>query len=179
MKAKKLTAIVAIALVVCMSIVGTLAWLTDKTDTVTNTFTVGKVAIDLTETERDYKMVPGTTLDKDPTVVVKSGSEACWLFLEVTKENNLDSFITSSIAEGWTALAGNPGVYYREVAATTADVSFAVLAGNSVAVKTTVTNEMLTALTDSTLPKLSFKAYAIQKSGFDTASAAWATAKTA
>ena len=30
------------------------------------------------------------------------------------------------------------------------------------------------ALTDNTLPTLTFKAYAIQKSGFDTVEAAWA-----
>ena len=47
---KKLTTVLAIVLVVALSVAGTYAYLTSKTATITNTFTVGNVKIDLTET---------------------------------------------------------------------------------------------------------------------------------
>lgn len=171
MKKKTLALVLALTLLVAGVVGGTLAWLTDRTAEVKNTFTVGDINIDLTETTRDYKMVPGNKLDKDPTVTVKANSEACWLFVKVTESENLDTFITYAIAEGWTEL--QDGVYYREVPASAADQPFSVLKGDAVTVNSDVTKEMLTAK-DFTNPTLTFKAYAIQKAHFDTAAAAWA-----
>lgn len=152
---------------------GTLAWLTDQTAEVKNTFTVGDINIGLTETTTDYKMVPGNTIAKNPTVTVKADSEACWLFVKVTESTDLKNFITYAIAEGWTALPGVDGVYYREVPASAADQTFSVLADDAVTVKSDVTRTMLeTAKTDA--PTLTFKAYAIQRDHFATADAAWA-----
>ena len=71
---KKLTTVLAIVLVVALSVAGTYAYLTAKTAQVVNTFTVGNVNIDLTEKTTDYKMVPGTTINKDPKVTVKADS---------------------------------------------------------------------------------------------------------
>ena len=173
MKKKTLALVLALTLLVAGVVGGTLAWLTDQTAEVKNTFTVGDINIGLTETTADYKMIPGNTIAKDPTVTVKANSEACWLFVKVTKSENLDTFITYAIAEGWTALPGVDGVYYREVPASAADQTFSVLAGDAVTVKSDVTKTMLeTAKTDA--PTLTFKAYAIQKDHFTTADAAWA-----
>lgn len=173
MKKKTLALVLALTLLVAGIVGGTLAWLTDQTAEVKNTFTVGDINIGLTETTADYKMVPGNTIAKDPTVTVKANSEACWLFVKVTESENLDTFITYAIAEGWTALPGVDGVYYREVPASAADQTFSVLAGDAVTVKSDVTKTMLeTAKTDA--PTLTFKAYAIQKDHFATADAAWA-----
>lgn len=173
MKKKTLALVLALTLLVAGIVGGTLAWLTDQTAEVKNTFTVGDINIGLTETTADYKMVPGNTIAKDPTVTVKANSEACWLFVKVTESENLDTFITYAIAEGWTALPGVDGVYYREVPASAADQTFSVLAGDAVTVKSDVTRTMLeTAKTDA--PTLTFKAYAIQKDHFATADAAWA-----
>ena len=171
MKKKTLALVLALTLLVAGVVGGTLAWLTDRTAEVKNTFTVGDINIGLTETTTDYKMVPGNTIANDPTVTVKANSEACWLFVQVTESENLKNFITYAIAEGWTEL--QDGVYYREVPASNADQTFPVLAGNAVTVKDTVTKEMLTAK-DFTNPTLTFKAYAIQKDHFTTADAAWA-----
>lgn len=173
MKKKTLALVLALTLLVAGVVGGTLAWLTDRTAEVKNTFTVGDINIGLTETTTDYKMVPGNTIAKDPTVTVKANSEACWLFVQVTESENLDTFITYAIAEGWTALPGVDGVYYREVPASNADQTFSVLKGDAVTVKDTVTKEMLTA-DGFTNPTLTFKAYAIQKDHFTTAAAAWA-----
>ena len=116
-------------------------------------------------------MVPCNTISKDPTVTVKANSEACWLFVEVTESENLDTFITYAIADGWTELKS--GVYYREVSASDVDQPFSVLKGDAVTVNNTVTKEMLTAK-DFANPTLTFQAYAIQKDHFTTAAAAWA-----
>ena len=173
MKKKTLALVLALTLLVAGVVGGTLAWLTDQTAEVNNTFTVGDINIGLTETTTDYKMVPGNTIAKDPTVTVKANSEACWLFVKVTESTDLKDFITYAIAEGWTALPGVDGVYYREVPASAADQTFSVLAGDAVTVKSDVTRTMLeTAKTDA--PTLTFKAYAIQKDHFATADAAWA-----
>lgn len=173
MKKKTLALVLALTLLVAGVVGGTLAWLTDQTDEVKNTFTVGDINIGLTETTADYKMVPGNTIAKDPTVTVKANSEACWLFVKVTESTDLKDFITYAIAEGWTALPGVDGVYYREVPASAADQTFSVLAGDAVTVKSDVTRTMLeTAKTDA--PTLTFKAYAVQKDNVASASDAWA-----
>lgn len=171
MKKKTLALVLALTLLVAGVVSGTLAWLTDQTAEVKNTFTVGDINIGLTETTADYKMVPGNAIAKDPTVTVKANSEACWLFVQVTKSENLDTFITYAIADGWTELES--GVYYREVSASAADQTFSVLAGNAVTVKSDVTKTMLeTAKTDA--PTLTFQAYAVQKDNVASASDAWA-----
>ena len=178
---KTLIVALAVMLVVGCAVGGTLAWLTDTTGPVVNTFTVGNIDIDLAETTTDYKMVPGATISKDPKVTVKSGSEACWLFVRVTESDNLGSFISYTVDSNWTALSGVSGVYYREVAAATSDVEFNVLTNNQVTVKNSVTKDMMDAITNqsATDPTLTFKAYAVQKAGFDTAADAWAEVPTA
>ena len=171
---KKVLSIVAVVLVLCCAIGGTLAWLTDKTAPVVNTFTVGDINIELTESENlNLKMVPGNTITKDPKVTVKDGSEACWLFVKVEKSANFDSFMTYEMADGWTALPDVTGVYYREVAATTAATDFSVLKDNSVLVKDGVTKTMLNGLDETTFPTLTFTAYAVQKDNVADAATAW------
>ena len=173
MKKKTLALVLALTLLVAGVVGSTLAWLTDQTAEVKNTFTVGDINIGLTETTTDYKMVPGNTIAKDPTVTVKANSEACWLFVKVTESTDLKDFITYAIAEGWTALPGVDGVYYREGPASAADQPFSVLKGDAVTVNSDVTKEMLTAK-DFANPTLTFKAYAVQKDNVASASDAWA-----
>lgn len=174
---KKVLSIVAVVLVLCCAIGGTLAWLTDKTGPVVNTFTVGDINIELAESENlDLKMVPGNTITKDPKVTVKANSEACWLFVKVEKSSNFDNFMTYEMADGWTALPSVAGVYYREVAATTAATEFSVLKDNSVLVKNSVTKTMLNGLGETTFPTLTFTAYAVQKDNVNSAADAWTKA---
>lgn len=179
MKKKVLSCAVCAALVLCIAAGATVAWLTDRTENVKNTFTVGDVDIAMSETvgketkntDSDgnidnacYKMVPGAELAKDPRVIVNSGSEACWLFVKAEKSANFDDFMSFDAADGWTALTGVQGVYYRSVDAQTANsgVSYAVIKGDKVTVKNEVTKEQLSALTEASYPTLTFTAYAIQ-----------------
>lgn len=177
---KKVLSIVAVVLVLCCAIGGTLAWLTAKTDPVVNTFTVGDINIELTESENlNLKMVPGNTISKDPKVTVKANSEACWLFVKVEESANFGDFMTYEMANGWTQGDGTKipaNVFYREVAATTAAIDFSVLQGDSVSVKDTVTKADLNALTQNTFPTLTFTAYAVQKDNIADAKTAWAEA---
>ena len=66
MKKKTLALVLALTLLVAGVVGGTLAWLTDQTAEVKNTFTVGDINIGLTETTADYKMAPGNTIPKTP-----------------------------------------------------------------------------------------------------------------
>lgn len=182
----------ALVLVVAVaSVGGTIAWLKVETTPVVNTFTVGDINIDLTETagkqtdgSYKFKMVPGNTIAKDPKVTVKAGSEACWLFVQVTESENLSRFIEYSVdtSEGnWTKLttvSGVNNVYYRRVSAVTTDTDFNVLTSNQVTVKSGVTKAMMNALTDATRPTLTFKAYAVQSDNVTDAATAWGIATT-
>ena len=192
---KLLIAAVCLVAILTTAVVGTIAWLTDKTATVTNTFSPSNINITLTETKgtgssetaKDFKMVPGTAITKDPVVTVKKNSEACWLFVKIDENlgawavNNkpFSNYLTYSVItgeNGWTELGD--GVYYRKVAASTEDQSFNVLVDNEVNVLGTVTKADMDKLyaTGAKYPTLSFTAYAIQQEGFTDVAAAWAAA---
>ena len=96
-KSKALLLTLCAVLLIAASVLGTMAYLT-STDTVTNTFTVGKVEIKLDETDvtnpngprvkaNSYKLMPGTTYTKDPTVTVLKGSEDSYVRMKVTFNN--------------------------------------------------------------------------------------------
>ena len=173
-KKKIIAVLVTLVLVVGIAVAGTLAFLTDTTTEIKNTFTVGKVDIDLKETKPEgqtAKMIPGSTIEKDPKVSVLAGSEDCWLFVKITAANGADDFLDYTAAEGWTALEGQTGVYYRQA---TAGDEFSVLAGDAVTVKGTVTSAMMESVVEGSEPTLTFKAYAVQKDNVAAAAAAWA-----
>lgn len=188
---KSILMILAVALVLCSIISGTIAWLISQTEPITNTFTYGDINIDLEETDTDdgdgnpdtntYDMVPGKDITKDPLVTVLADSEDAWVFVKLEKSANFDDFMMYEMADGWTALAGFDGVYYREVAKAAADQEFTVIKDDKVSVKGEVTKEMLNALDAngaSDYPTLKVTAYAVQRDGdidaIDTATEAWA-----
>ena len=102
MKKKILVACLCVALAVLTIAGTTLAYLTSQ-ETVTNTFTVGKVEIKLDEAkanadgtlvpnadrvkENSYKLIPGHTYNKDPMVTVLKGSESSYIKMTVTFSN--------------------------------------------------------------------------------------------
>lgn len=106
-------------LLVSLSVGATLAYLTSKTNVVTNTFSVGNVNITLDEAPVDadgkkvtgdrvmansYKLLPGHDYDKDPTVHVGATSEECYLFVKV--ENGIAAievpYVKTTTAEDGT-----------------------------------------------------------------------------
>lgn len=170
-------ALLALVLVIGCVAGGTVAWLVAKTDTVVNTFTYGNINIALAETTgTNYKVIPGTVIEKDPKVTVKAGSEACWLFVKVEESGTfVADKVTYAIDNGWTPLEGEKGVYYREVAAVTADTDFSVLEGNKITVKDTLTKGDIKDIA-ATNPTLKITAYAVQQENIADAATAWKAA---
>lgn len=139
-KMKKFALIaVCAALLVCVTIGATVAWLTAQSDEVTNTFTVGKVAITLDEkkvdengvpvegatrvTTNSYKLLPGSQYEKDPTVHITAGSEPCIVFVEVKNEiaaietassDTVGTIADQMAANDWVALGDKyPNIYCK------------------------------------------------------------------
>ena len=188
MNAKKIvTAGLALVMVAGISVAGTLAFLTDDTEKVTNTFTVGKVTITLDEADVDdstpgqdrdtantYKLIPGSTYDKDPIVHVTKDSEPCWVIVDVNNglgsaeaavtEDGLGTIAQQITKNGWTE---KDGYYYKEV---TADQLKAVEEGETLdltvftkfAIKGDLEDATYEALADA---EITIKAFAIQSEG--------------
>ena len=132
-RTKVLLLLLSAVLLVVASVMGTLAYLTSQ-DTVTNTFTVGKVKITMAESKVNengvaipgtttdsnaYKLIPGHEYDKDPKITVEEGSEACWLFVEVDNgiealEDTTNTISSQILANGWSELSDVDNVYYKE-----------------------------------------------------------------
>ena len=180
--------IAAIVLVIGCTAGGTVAWLVSKPDPIVNVFTVGNINAKLTETKKEFKIVPGVEIAKDPVATVKANSEECYLFVQLTEANwptfteadNTTRKVEYKIADGWTKL--EDGVYYREVTKSdTEDQSYPVLQDNKVTVSNTLTkeeaNDMDLAIKKTGAPELTVAVYAVQKAGIDTPADAWATAK--
>lgn len=177
--------IAAIVLVIGCTAGGTVAWLVSKPDPITNVFTVGNINATLTETAKEFKIVPGVDITKDPVATVKANSEDCYLFVQLT-EGNWPAFtetgsstrkVKYEIAKGWTKLKSENGVYvyYREVTKKDTDQPFDVLKDNKVTVSNTLTKENADAITGD--PKLTVAVYAVQKEGMGSVDKAWAAAK--
>lgn len=101
MKKKILTLSLALALCVVAMIGGTLAYFTD-TDNKTNTFTVGKVDITLTEpdwNEDQARLIPGREIPKDPTITVADDSERAYTFMKVRLSSDLMELIKAYYGE--------------------------------------------------------------------------------
>ena len=194
---KTMALLLAVALLVGVAVGTTIAWLTDKTEKVTNTFTAGTIDVDLVETKEDFKMIPGWTIDKDPAAWVTEGSEEGYLFVKVEKSANFDTYMDYAIAEPWQEL--ETGVYYIKITEEEVGKKFIILGDgsaeyddvtyswkdNQVLVKPTVTKDMMDALNENTFPTMTFTAYASQlyktnKGGEETqftAAEAWALVK--
>lgn len=193
----------AVVLLTVYAVGGTLAWLSARTDPIQNTFSAANINITLTETPNADsadddtvndiwvgKMVPGTSIDKDPEVSVLANSEACWLFVKVNEAGGVvtvgsttygfSDFVSYSMASGWEPVPGTSGVFYREIGADAAKagVSYPVIAGDSVSIPGTVTKAMLDKAVGNAAPSLTFTAYAVQREGFDSVTDAWTEAQT-
>lgn len=173
-------ALLALVLVIGCVAGGTVAWLVAKTEPVVNTFTYGNIDITLTEAaggaDKQFKIIPGTNIEKDPKVTVEAGSEDCWLFVKVVEENwptaaleDGTRKVSYAIADGWTLVDGQDNVYYREVKAADTVREFPVLEGNIV----TVSDQLTKGDIQATPPKLTFTAYAVQQENIANAKTAW------
>ena len=193
MKKRTLALILALVLVFGAAVGGTIAYLTDTTGPIANTFTVGNVDINLTETfntdtnndgEADAwkaQLIPGTTYAKDPVVTVTADSEDCWLFVKFEEKNDAATYLnyTSNLTleSGWTQGDGTnipANVWYRAVAKDATVKSFHLLANDTVTIDSTaVTNDNMN---DAANAELVYTAYACQKANMS-AIDAWTAVK--
>lgn len=211
MKAKTIKALVLVLcalLLVASTVFVTMAYLTDTTETVHNTFTVGNVQITLDEakvteygdevvgadrvTKNEYRLIPGHTYTKDPTVTVVQNSEDCYVYAKVTivgftqllgacKNATLlpEDFIggwdsTVWTSTGYTVENGNAVCFftYKEAVSRNknADTKLPALF-TSITLPGTV--EYTEALANV---QVDVTAYAVQADGFATPAAAWTAA---
>lgn len=190
-KSKALLMTLCAVLLVAASVLGTMAYLTSTTGEVKNTFSIGKIAITLDEAKVDldgvavtpatrgngnaYKLVPGHTYTKDPTVhVIDENSENSYIFVKVVNgiaAYEADTKIAAQIvAKGWTALNGVDNVYYREYNKDSADKDFVVFDNFTIAQDAETIDGWATA----TSANITITAYAIQRdANFANAKAAW------
>ena len=167
-----------------------------------NTFSVGQVKITMDEAKVDkygvaltdaaagrgnaneYILMPGHTYIKDPTVHVDKVSEDSYIFVKVengisaleaaTGEGGYKTIANQITANGWTALAGVDNVYYREYTKdTTKNSDLKVFESFKIADEANKISGWGNPLAET---KVTVTAYAVQKDGFDSASAAWSAA---
>ncbi len=187
-------------LLVAATVMGTMAYLAD-TKTVTNTFSIGSVAITLDEadvdlngtpkenadrvTQNQYKLMPGHKYTKDPIVHVTAGSEDSWIFVKVNNgisayeaatseaEGGYKQIADQIIANGWTALEGNDGVYYKTYAGSEA-ANLPVFTEFKIADNANSVDSWKNINASTT--KVIITAYAVQKDGL-TVTEAWNVVK--
>lgn len=120
---KLVVAVVALSLALVTVVGATLAFLLAESNVVTNTFTYGKITIELTEDLKQDKdgleysnVVPGDALDKDPTVTVLKDSEECYVYVLI--DNQLGDAATYDIGSEWIKVdeSGTKVLYrYNEI----------------------------------------------------------------
>jgi len=179
---KILVVVLAVALLGMTIVAGTLAYLHAKTQTITNTFTVGAgVSITLTETganegnsyTKEIEYIPALQdVAKDPTITV-TGRE-CWVFVGVKVSDGINTFITYELdPEHWDnvnvidTLDDGTKIYAAKTTAQQGAV-LNILTGDQVDFNNV--DEMPAAA-----PTMQFTGYAIQTNAtYNTAALAWA-----
>lgn len=177
MKKKLLALILSVAVVASIAAAGTLAYLTAQTDDVVNTFTVGDIDLTLTETTgTEYKILPGATVEKDPTVTVLADSENCWVYVLVANELNdtVEGASTLDITDSWELVESVPGmgvrwddtiaIYRLKTAVGTASTDQIFPVFNHVTISGALTNEQNASLEGKTIQ---LAAYAHQVDNVD------------
>lgn len=186
-KTKALVLALCAVLLVVATVFVTMAYLTSTTEVVTNTFTVGNVKITLDEEDVDtdtntddnvtvnnevrdlangYKLIPGKTYDKDPTVHVDATSENCYLFVKVennisdieAEKNNIEAQMK---ANGWTCIDEVNNIWaHKDIAKASDDV----VVFEYFTVNDSIDNKILAGYQDKTIV---VTAYAVQADGFE------------
>ena len=151
---KTLTIALSMVLVAAIAVTGTLAFLTDESDVLVNKFTFGNTVVEIAEPTWDaalaengvdgaMKVVPGETVDKDPTVTVK-GSEEVYVYAYVN--NALAEYVElGTINENWVAVDALAGLYRYNTTVTPAEDVGTELEPlfNTVTISDEITQEML------------------------------------
>ena len=219
---KMLALVMALTLLVGGVIGGSLAWLISTPKAVVNTFTAGRLAITLDEAKtnidgepvdaqgnvvelsaaprvdnNEYKLMPGHTYHKDPTIHVQPNSEASYVFaivdsqlseyglegyeeLDLDNDNWSETFFESIKDQmrnhgTWGFFYISDGssvtpVYYQKVDATDAETTVDLKLFDYVHILSTADNDLIA---NNDNHKITITAFACQQDGFSSAEAAW------
>ena len=202
---KALALTLCAAALVSASVMGTMAYLTDS-ETVTNTFTVGKVGITLDEAKVDangnaitgddagrvdnnaYHLLPGHAYTKDPIIHVDADSENSYIFIKVDNngieaiEETAEGYTRVSdqiLANGWTWWKndGNVHYFYQEYTKNQSDKDLEVF--QQFKVGDSVTNEQLNGYYIAVADNNNGTAKAVIVTGYAVQKDGFATAKEA
>lgn len=179
---KALAMLLSLVLVIGCVVGGTLAWLVDSSETVTNTFSVGNINITLSETTgTSYKILPGGTSAKDPTLMIQQGSEKCWVYVLVdnTVVLNGEVVATPNIDKSdWSVVEtnGTKTLYRYKAVVDASSVEQPLPVFTTVAYADTITKDNIDTLKDT---KIVITGYAHQSENTtqavaDEAAKAWA-----
>lgn len=134
----------------------------------------------------EYKLLPGHTYTKDPTIYVDANSEDAWLFVKVENgisdiEANGNTTIVNQMAANWTRVSGTTNIYaYNAKVSKTNTIK--VFDNFKIADNADIANYATEKNNDGTIKAgatnlIKITAYAIQADGFTTAADAWTAAK--
>ena len=182
LKGNKAAAIISLVCIIALavSVPKTISYLSASSEKVVNTFAAGAISLTLDEakvdgngqetddsrvTENTYKIVPGRTLDKDPTVTVLEGSEVCYVFLYVDDPLSLGTYadyFTVDYSSDWikAAESGTASIYVYKttVDASEDDVELPAIF-TQIKISIDLTSEQAAALEGT---EITVKAYAVQ-----------------
>lgn len=191
---KMLLALVALVLIITISVTGSLAYFTDKTEAVTNTFAAAKMLDDngtftLTESKAtakgdgtfeldvttrvkensEYTVLPNVSIPKDPRIDITGLSIPAYLYVKV--DNALHTGMSFTLAEDWTQIS-DTNVYYYTNKLTDAEYSIRILKDDMINVSSTYDGSNSGSCT------LNFTAYSVQATGNGSdAASAWNNVK--
>lgn len=196
MKAKKIVILaVAFVLVAAMAVAGTLAYLQATSAAVKNTFKaahIGEVVVQETKggtlqtADNEYLIVPGQAIIKDPQVTFDSNNVddpvESYVFVKMSAANwtttDNKSFTKSGLSfsiddANWTYVATSGTDYVYAYSTTTLNITnVSVIKDNKILVDgASITEANIDSVANGA--DLTFKPFAIQKTGFDNAIAAW------
>lgn len=163
-KLRILLTVAAALLLVIGAVSGTVAYLTATDDPVVNTFTTSNITVDIDETKREYKIIPGTDIPKDPKVTA-TGDIDYYVFVKIEAnpwpENGLLTYEIDREA-GWLDVTGYANVYYQPVTAKAEFKDVPVLKGNKVVASVNIGAAEMTAMA-ANAPVLTLTPYACQQ----------------
>lgn len=179
----------SLCLVAVVAVGGTLAYLSDSAESVTNTFTFGEIEVTLSENEPknlgnasastninggyDYvNVVPGQKLDKEPTISVNTSVDA-YVFARVNVGDNL---ALGEITLGWTKVSGTDNVWYQAVSGDDDAQSLGTLFNYVTVDNVKVNGDSATPA--PTLGTVKIEVAAVQQASFDDVQAAYNAANT-
>lgn len=125
-------------------------------------FIAGDIKLSFTDSDNEFKIIPGKVISKDTKLTVEAESEACYLFIKFQKPDNFDTYIEYEMEDGWNEFNGSVDAYYYESPKTTENTDIYIFKDNQIEVKETVTKEDIEALNGNSFT-INFTVYAVQK----------------